>query len=104
MWLIEAVYSRSLESAGLFAKEANIPQVCDSFGALESVQAVYIASPHGTHFGYAESALAAGRHVLCEKPLTFLEDEATQLDSLATEKRLVLIEAIKTAFMPDSSE
>lgn len=68
------------------------------------IEAVYIASPHGTHFGYAKSALAAGRHVRCEKPITFLEDEATQLHSLATEKGLVLIEAIKTAFMPDSSE
>jgi choline-phosphate cytidylyltransferase len=99
--VIEAVYSRSLEPAGLFAKEANIPKVCDSFDALlESVQAVYIASPHGTHFGYAKAALEAGRQVLCEKPLMLLEEEATKLHSLATEKGLVLIEAIKTAFMP----
>lgn len=99
--VIEAVYSRSLESATSFAKDANISKVCASFDALlESVQAVYIASPHSTHFAYAKSALEAGRHVLCEKPLTFLEEEATRLDSLATEKSLVFIEAIKTAFMP----
>ncbi|MBO7364012.1 MAG: Gfo/Idh/MocA family oxidoreductase [Lachnospiraceae bacterium] len=62
--------------------------------------AVYIASPHETHFAYAKAALLAGKHVLCEKPMTLKKAHAEELFRLAEEKGLVLMEAIKTAYCP----
>ena len=66
----------------------------------EKVDAVYIASPHETHVPYARAALQAGRHVLCEKPLAFSRAEAEELFSLAHERNLVMLEAVKTAYCP----
>ena len=43
---------------------------------LEHIDAVYIASPHETHYEYAKQALLMGKHVLCEKPMTLKEEEA----------------------------
>lgn len=62
--------------------------------------AVYIASPHETHYAYAKAALEAGRHVLCEKPLCFSRAEAEELYTLAESRGLVLMEAVKTAYCP----
>ena len=66
----------------------------------DQTDAVYIASPHETHFAYARAALEAGKHVLCEKPLCFCRSEAEELFALAEERGLVLMEAIKTAYCP----
>ena len=66
----------------------------------DQVDAVYIASPHGSHSAYAAAALAAHCHVLCEKPLAFRGEEAASLFRKAEENRLVLMEAIKTAYCP----
>lgn len=67
---------------------------------LEDVEAVYIASPHETHFDYAKKAIEHGKHVLCEKPLCFTKAEAKELYSLAAEKDVVLMEAVKAAYCP----
>ena len=66
----------------------------------DQTDAVYIASPHETHYAYAKAALEAGRHVLCEKPMALSRAEAEELFALAKEKGLVLMEAIKTAYCP----
>ncbi len=65
-----------------------------------NVEAVYIASPHETHAGYIREALFAGKHVLCEKPMALNGDEALELFTMARERRLVLMEGIKTAYCP----
>ena len=62
------------------------------------VDAVYIASPHGSHAAYAKAALEAGCHVLCEKPMAFCAEEAEDLFRIAERKQLVLMEALKTAY------
>lgn len=67
---------------------------------LEKVDAVYIASPHETHYGYARSALEQGKHVLCEKPMVFKRAQAEALFELAKAQKCVLMEAIKTAYCP----
>ena len=64
------------------------------------IDAVYIASPHGTHYGYVKQSLLAGKHVLCEKPMTLNRKEAEELFSLAKEKNCILMEGIKTAYCP----
>ena len=72
----------------------------DYYGLLKDVDAVYIASPHLTHYEYTKEALIAGKHVLCEIPFLLSGDRAKELYDLATEKSLMLMEASKTAFCP----
>ena len=67
---------------------------------LDKIDAVYIATPHETHYDYAKRAILAGKHVLCEKPMVFKKAEAEELFKLAKEKNVVLMEAIKTAYCP----
>lgn len=67
---------------------------------LNEIDAVYVASTHETHYEYTQRALLAGKHVLCEKPMTFTRKRAEELYSIAKEKGLVLMEAIKAAYCP----
>ena len=67
---------------------------------LDKVDAVYIASPHETHYDYARRALQRKKHVLCEKPMAFFKKEAEELFRIANEQGCVLMEAIKTAYCP----
>ena len=66
----------------------------------ELVDAVYIASPHETHYSYIMEALRQGKHVLCEKPICLRREEAERAFAFAKERGLVLMEAIKTAYCP----
>lgn len=98
---IVAAYNPDQEQCQAFCTELNIPNVASSFQELLSLcDAVYIASPHLTHFDYARQALEDGRHVLCETPLCFKEAEARELLSLAKQHDLVLMSALKTAYCP----
>lgn len=67
---------------------------------LKHVDAVYIASPHETHYEYAKQAILAHKHVLCEKPMTFTYGEAVELYLLAGRENVVLMEGIKAAYCP----
>lgn len=81
--------------------EYEIPVETEDYEAfLSGVDAVYIASTHETHYGYAKAALSAGKHVLCEKPLAFTKKESEELYELASSKKVVLMEAIKAAYCP----
>ncbi len=66
----------------------------------DSVDAVYIATPHLSHFDYIEESLNRGKHVLCETPLVLNGDRAKEVYALAKEKGLFLMEANKTAHCP----
>ena len=97
---VSAVYNPDREEADSFARQFGL-QPCDTYETmLSNVEAVYIASPHLTHYGYAKQALQAGKHVLCEIPLVLSGEEARELYELAEAKNLVLLEANKTAYCP----
>lgn len=64
------------------------------------VDVVYVATPHASHYFVAREALEAGKHVLCEKPMTLNLREAQHLVSLAREKGLFLMEAVWSRFLP----
>lgn len=99
--MIQAVYNPHIDSAKRFAGEYGIPEYTDSLEELEKqIDAVYIASPHETHYGYASRMLGAHIHVLCEKPLTLCGKEAKELFSLADKNNCILMEAVKTAYCP----
>ncbi|MDR1064194.1 MAG: Gfo/Idh/MocA family oxidoreductase [Azoarcus sp.] len=98
---IEAVYSRRFESTQAFVQRLELETAVTTYEELLSnVQAIYIASPHATHFDYAKRAIEAGVHVLCEKPMTLTKAETEELFSLAKARGVVLLEAVKTAFSP----
>jgi len=74
---------------------------CPSFDALlKDVDAVYIASPHLSHYEYIKQSLLAGKHVLCETPMVLRGEMAKELFELAENKKMVLMEANKTAHCP----
>lgn len=98
---VEYAYNPIREAAVKFEAAYGIKTDIENYdGFLEKVNAVYIASPHETHYDYAKRAILAGKHVLCEKPLTFTKAEAEELFALAKEKKVVLMEGIKTAYCP----
>ena len=74
---------------------------CDTLEKLfGEIDAVYIASPHLSHYDYIKAALEAGRHVLCEIPMVLSLEQSKELYGLARSRGLVLLEAAKTAFCP----
>lgn len=98
---VAAVYNPRITSAEKFAEELNIEYAtADIESFIEKVDAVYIATPHETHEDYCRQMLSAGKHVLCEKPMSFTQKDAEELYALAEEKLLVLMEGIKTAYCP----
>lgn len=98
---VESVYNPHGEHARDFRERFELNGWYDDFDKfLDSVDAVYIASPHETHYEYARMALERGKHVLCEKPMVFRENEAKELFELAENKGCTLMEAIKTAYCP----
>lgn len=97
---IQGVYNPHVESARCFAEKWEIDAYADIEDFYSAVDAVYIASPHETHYEYIKSALAHGRHVLCEKPMVLQKSQAEELFGYAREQGLVLLEGIKTAYCP----
>ena len=98
-----AVSSRSAEKARDFAAAHGIPRAYGSHEALladEAVDTVYISAVNGAHFRWARAALEAGKHVVCEKPLTTSADETRQLFALARRQGKFLMEAQKMLFLP----
>jgi predicted dehydrogenase len=55
----------------------------------DGIEAVTIATPNSTHYEISKAALAAGLHVICEKPLCFKTEEAEELAALVAEKKLI---------------
>lgn len=98
---VTAVYDPNKKSAYSFAETFDINAYTDNYPTfLDGVDAVYIASPHLTHYLYAKDALYAGKHVLCEIPFVLSGVQAKELYDYAEEYNLVLLEANKTAYCP----
>lgn len=98
---IHSVYNPHIDSAQRFADKFELDLFSDDIEKfLESVEAVYIASPHETHYEYAKQALLHHKHVLCEKPMAFKKVQAEELFKLAHQNNCILLEAIKTAYCP----
>ena len=94
------VYNPRRESAEKYAKENGLDVAASLDELAREVDAVYVASPHKTHGFYVQEMLQRGKHVLCEKPLAFSREEASNLYALAREKGRILMEAVKTAYCP----
>lgn len=66
----------------------------------DAVDAVYIATPHLTHYDCIKQSIQAGKHVLCETPLVLDANQAKEVYALAKQKGVFLMEANKTAHCP----
>ena len=98
---VEGVFNPKLESASNFAQKFELKFASDDLSDFFSkIDAVYIASPHETHYNYIIEALRHGKHVLCEKPMALVKSQAEVAFALAKEMNLILFEAIKTAYTP----
>lgn len=96
-----AAYDIDFATACEFAANYNL-ELCsrDIDDFYNSVDAVYIATPHLSHYTLIKEALERGKHVLCETPMVLKEAEAREMFELAEEKGLILMEANKTAHCP----
>lgn len=83
---LTTVASRSPEKARAYAAEWSIPRVLDSYEALledGEVDAVYVSLPNSLHVEWTVRALAAGKHVLCEKPLALTTADVDRIAAAA---------------------
>lgn len=100
---VTAVGSRSQAGADKFAKTHGIAKAHGSYEALVNdpeVDIVYVATPHPMHAKDAILALEAGKHVLVEKSFTVNAAEAQAIVDLGARKKLVVMEAMWTRFLP----
>ena len=98
---ISAVYSIDHDECRNFCEANDVPVAAESYKQLlENCDAVYVATPHYTHYQYVKDALEAGKHVLCETPFVLKNEEAVELLKLAEDNGLILMVAHKTAYCP----
>jgi predicted dehydrogenase/aryl-alcohol dehydrogenase-like predicted oxidoreductase len=91
-----AVGSRTREKAEAFGNEFNVPRRHGSYEALladAEVDAVYIATPHPMHAEWVLKAAEAGKHILCEKPISMNHAEAMAMVEAARRHDVFLMEA-----------
>lgn len=91
-----AIASRTMERAELMAKKHGIPKYYGNYEELLSdveVEAVYIPLPNHLHCEWVVRAAAAGKHVLCEKPLALNAAEATEMVAACQKADVHLAEA-----------
>ena len=98
---IVGVYDIDARTGEMFATANNIAKNFPSFDdMLKDVDAVYVSTPHLSHYDYSRRAIEAGKHVLCEIPLVLEKEQAEELYSLAESRGVILMEANKTAHCP----
>ncbi|AQQ66331.1 oxidoreductase [Microbulbifer agarilyticus] len=100
---LTAVAARSGESAIKFAEEYGIDHAYAGYDALmasSEIDAIYIATPHNLHIDQTKRAMAAGKAVLCEKPLVVNSRECEELVAFARAEGQYLMEAMWTWFLP----
>ena len=105
--VLAAVGSRSIEGATPFARDFDVPLAIGSYEELVAspeIDIVYIATPHSMHAANTMLALRAGKAVLCEKPFAMNRREAGEMVALARARKLFLMEAMWTRFMPSLAQ
>src|SRR5882762_9639251 len=93
---VTAVASRDAAKAEAFARELAIPRSFGSYEALladREIDAVYLPLPNSMHAAWSVRATEAGKHVLCEKPLSVTAMEARTMFEAARKHGVCLVEA-----------
>lgn len=98
---ITSVYDIDKNQSIDFSKNFSGIKVCNSLQELfNDIDAVYIATPHLSHYENIKAALHAKKHVLCETPMVLNGEQAKELYQLAESQGVILMEANKTAHCP----
>lgn len=101
--VVAAVGARDMPSAEAFAAKHGIAKAYGSYEALiddPDLDAIYVLVPTSMHGKWTKIALAAGKHVLCEKPFTANAAEAREIADLAARSDRVVMEAIQFRHHP----
>jgi predicted dehydrogenase len=101
--VVAAVAARDGERAQAFAAKHHIARVHDSYEALiadPDLDAIYNPLPNSLHGRWTRAALAAGKHVLCEKPFTANAAEAREIADIAAKSDRVVMEAFHYRYHP----
>ncbi|HEY6584115.1 MAG TPA: Gfo/Idh/MocA family oxidoreductase, partial [Gaiellaceae bacterium] len=100
-----AVASRDAARAASYAQEHGLDRGYGSYDALladDEVDAVYVSPPNGLHIEWTTRALEAGKHVLCEKPMSRRTDQVERVFDLAESRGLVLSEGFMWRHHPQT--
>ncbi len=98
-----AVASRSIERAKAIAGESRFERAYGSYAEMladEDVDVVYVATPNHLHVAHTMDCLAAGKHVVCEKPFSTTAEGAELAFDMARKRGLFVLEALWTRFQP----
>lgn len=99
--ILSKVYNPDVNEAKDYAQKFHLDYFSDNYDDfLSGIDAVYIATPHPSHYQYIKEALFSGKHVLCEIPFVLSSTQAKELYEYVANNNLVLLEASKTAFCP----
>ncbi|BCM93240.1 scyllo-inositol 2-dehydrogenase (NADP(+)) IolU [Abditibacteriota bacterium] len=105
--MLWAVASRNAESAAAFATAMGARKSYGSYAELledPDVDAVYIATPHPMHFEWIVKCAEAGKHILCEKPLTLNSPDASRAVEAARANGVALMEAFMYRCHPQTAQ
>lgn len=98
---ITACYDTNADAMNDYARTFEGVKACANVDTLlDEVDAVYIATPHLTHYEYIKMAINAGKHVLVETPMVLNGEQAKECFEFAEQKGVILMEANKTAHCP----
>jgi len=100
-----AAGSRSIERARAFAAAHGVDRAHGSYDALVAdpdVDVVYVATPHSEHLEHALLAIAAGKHVLIEKPIAVTAEQAGRIVAAARRAGVFAMEAMWTRYLPQT--
>ena len=103
-YALTAVYSRTEERAREYADQHGIEFTftdIEEMAKSNEIDAVYIASPNSFHAKQAITFMNNGKHVLCEKPMATNTAELDLLFEVAKKNNVLLMEALKTTFLPN---
>lgn len=102
---LEAVYGRNESKLKDFCNKFEVESINEpnNLFTADYIDAIYIATPHSTHYEYCLSAIRNKKHILCEKPLTVNHLESMVLLSLAKESNVFLMEAFMYRTHPQTA-
>jgi len=101
--IVAAIAARDRSRAAAFAVKHGIGRVLDSYDALladAAIDAVYVPLPNALHGRWTKAAIAAGKHVLCEKPFTANATEAREVADVAAASDRIVMEGFHYRYHP----
>ncbi|WP_433675625.1 Gfo/Idh/MocA family protein [Microbacterium gorillae] len=102
---VTVVAARDAERTGVFAASHGIERVLtppEALFDLADIDVVYIATPHASHRDLALRAIAAGKHVLVEKPFAMTAAESAEIAAASRAAGVMAMEAMWTRYLPQS--